>query len=107
MNIALDYDDTYTRDPELWDRFINNAVAHGHDIRIVTFRNGNGNNDDIAATIGDRIPVIFTGGISKRRFCYAVDFWVNVWIDDMPEIIVDHDAYDRLPVNLIRIASDI
>lgn len=32
MKLALDYDGTYTRDPDLWDTFI--AAAQGHRIDI-------------------------------------------------------------------------
>ena len=38
MNIALDFDDTYTCDTTLWDGFIYDAIKRGHDIRIVTIR---------------------------------------------------------------------
>ncbi|CAB5221619.1 hypothetical protein UFOVP247_216, partial [uncultured Caudovirales phage] len=38
MNIALDFDDTYTRAPSLWNNFIADAKDKGHDIRIVTYR---------------------------------------------------------------------
>jgi hypothetical protein len=89
MRIALDYDDTYTRDPPLWDSFIDQSLAHGHDIRIVTFRSDNMNNEDIEESIGDSIPVIYTGGQRKRVHCYTLGFMVQVWIDDMPEIIVE------------------
>lgn len=89
MRIALDYDDTYTRDPIMWDVFIDYAIERGHDIRIVTFRSESMNNADIEWTIGDRIPVIYTGGQRKRVCCYAQGFMVQVWIDDMPEIIVE------------------
>lgn len=90
MKIALDFDDTYTRDPQLWDMFIMHAQRYGHDIRIVTFRSDNGNNDDvIAVSNGWNIPVLFTGGVRKRQYCYEQGFMVDVWIDDMPEIIVE------------------
>ena len=38
MLIALDYDETYTADPVLWDRFIGDANDHGHTVWIVTAR---------------------------------------------------------------------
>ena len=38
MNIALDYDNTYTEDPEFWYEFMQNAKARGYNIFIVTFR---------------------------------------------------------------------
>ena len=38
MKIALDYDDTYTQDPELWLRFVKDALERNHDVRVVTMR---------------------------------------------------------------------
>lgn len=90
MNIALDYDDTYTRDPALWDSFLNAALNRGHDVRFVTFRNAEGNNADIDYSSNTQmIPVLYTGGQRKRKYCYEQGFMVHVWIDDMPEIIVE------------------
>lgn len=93
MRIALDYDDTYTRDPILWDHFIENVQKRGHYIAIVTFRSNNGYNSDIDEKIGDRIPVFYTAGHRKRAYCASKGFYPDVWIDDMPEIIVEEDCY--------------
>ena len=86
MNIALDFDDTYTRDPIFWDDFIANAKSRGHDIRIVTFRKSR-MTDPIFETIG--IPVIFTEFTQKRAHCNKIGWHVDVWIDDSPEFIVN------------------
>lgn len=86
MNIALDFDDTYTRDPELWDQFIFTARARGHDIRVVTFRKTT-MRDRALDNIG--IPVIYTGYQQKRQFTNKMGWIVDVWIDDSPEFIVN------------------
>src|ERR1700704_5852874 len=72
MKIALDYDDTYTADPELWDDFIDAAIARGHEVAIVTKRPPRAG----APTRRD-IPKIFTDKKAKAAF-YPAD----VWIDD-------------------------
>jgi hypothetical protein len=87
MKIALDFDDTYTRDPELWDQFIFTARARSHDIRVVTFRKKN-MTDPALDNIG--IPVIYTGFNQKREFTDDMGWNVDVWIDDSPEFIVGH-----------------
>jgi hypothetical protein len=92
LKISLDYDETYTRDPPLWNLFVNQAVKNGHDIRFVTFRSGDpafDNSDIIGNSKALNIPIIFTSGKRKRVFCYEQGFMVDVWIDDMPEIIVE------------------
>lgn len=86
MNIALDFDDTYTRDPELWDQFIFTSKARGHDIRVVTFRKST-MRDDVLDNIG--IPVIYTEYTQKRKFTNMMGWVVDVWIDDSPEFIVN------------------
>lgn len=106
MRIALDYDDTFTRDPTLWMGFLTMARARKHDVRIVTFRNAKGNNDDILNSFKGLVPVLYTGGVRKRQYCYEQGFMVDVWIDDMPEIIVEDHHAENYPVNLIKIANE-
>ena len=88
MNIALDFDDTYTRDPGLWEQFISDARARNHDIRIVTFRKKTMTDPaiDYLATI---IPVIFTEYTQNRAFTNKMGWFVDIWIDDSPEFIVN------------------
>lgn len=86
MNIALDFDDTYTRDPDLWDYFISMSIARGHDIRIVTFRKSTMRDP---ALDNMKIPVIFTEYTQKRAHCNKLGWYVDVWIDDSPEFIVN------------------
>ncbi len=88
MKIALDFDDTYTRDPEFWNKFIDDAKDRGHDIRIVTFRKST-MTDPALDWLASTIPVIFTEYIQKRAFCNHMGFIVDVWIDDSPEFIVE------------------
>lgn len=88
MRIALDYDGTYTEDPELWDEFIASAVERGHDVTIVTMRS-----EDI-----QQIPhnieadIIYTDLKGKRDYCARDGIEFDVWIDDHPEWVVrDHE----------------
>lgn len=91
MNIALDFDDTYTRDPILWDKFIDDALERGHDIRIVTFRRSD-MRDPAINWIELKIPVIFTSFQQKRQFTDSIGWRPDIWIDDTPEYIVNWDA---------------
>ncbi len=88
MNIALDFDDTYTRDPGLWDQFISDSLARGHDVRIVTFRKST-MTDPALDYIKLKIPVIFTEYTQKRAFTNKMGWMVDIWIDDSPEFIVN------------------
>ena len=87
MNIALDFDDTYTRDPQLWDLFISQAKDRQHDIRIVTFRKRS-MTDPALDWLSQILPVIFTEYQQKRAFTNRIGWNVDVWIDDSPEFII-------------------
>ena len=91
MNIALDFDDTYTRDPILWDKFIDDALERGHDIRIVTFRRPE-MTDPAINWIALKIPVIFTSFQQKRQYTTSIGWLPDIWIDDTPEYIVDWES---------------
>lgn len=82
LSIALDYNDTYTADPKLWNGFVRTAKKLGHSVTFVTHRQ-QWNKDDIekdAARLG--IEVVFTSGRQKAT-CFNAD----IWIDDLPVLI--------------------
>jgi hypothetical protein len=87
MNIALDFDDTYTRDSEMWDNIIDIFKERGHDVRIVTFRKST-MKDPALDYLRLKIPVIFTEFQAKRAFTQKMGWFVDIWIDDSPEFIV-------------------
>lgn len=91
MKIALDFDDTYTRDTIFWDGVIDSALARGHDIRIVTFRKS-AMQDPALNYLALKIPIIYTEFNQKRPYCESVGFLVDVWIDDSPEFIVNNTS---------------
>lgn len=76
MLIALDYDNTYTVDPKLWNRFIHDAEANGHVVKIVTMRYPH------EAIINAPCDVIYTSRQAKAK-----TFKADVWIDDSPHWI--------------------
>ena len=81
--IAIDYDDTYTADPPLWQAFIDQAKAHGHLVICVTFR-------DKAKQPGADIPGVetfYTAGRKKAEYMAEQDLMPSIWIDDLPFLI--------------------
>lgn len=93
MNISIDFDDTYTRDPQLWNEFIRTAKAAGHIVYCVTARGEQYEEEEylkVRPTIGQHVGqdnCIFTDGMQKRQFCLDKNIRIHVWIDDMPEAI--------------------
>lgn len=96
MNIGLDYDDTYTRDPELWTAFIATAHSHGHDVYIVTWRDkSEASLMDINPTARKYLSGIYpTNRHAKEKFMYNQGIRIDVWIDDNARAIIqDMEKY--------------
>jgi hypothetical protein len=99
MRLALDFDATYTVDPELWEAFVKLAKERGHEVTIVTARCENGSfaypdldNDDVIAAAGRMgIDVVYCCGNQKQDI-YGAD----VWIDDSPHAIVGREQLEHL-----------
>jgi hypothetical protein len=87
MKIALDYDETYTRDPALFDCFIAMAVKNGHDLRIVTSRFPS----EEVPSIG---PLIYYTSRKPKGQYLANEQWLpDIWIDDAPQRIFGSGAW--------------
>lgn len=89
MNLALDYDDTYTRDKIFWDCFIGLAQSRGHKVYCITARSERHKDevlDDLSVLLGDD-AILFTAGAAKRSYAYSKGIDISVWIDDDPTMI--------------------
>jgi hypothetical protein len=94
MKIGLDFDDTYTRDPEGWNEFIHNFTSRGHTIYCTTFRFPEQSQqvyDSIGKVIGND-NCHFTAYTAKRQYMQSKGIMIDVWIDDQP-ILIDAGAY--------------
>lgn len=80
MLIALDYDETYTADPAMWDAWLRLAADHGHEVVCVTMRH---------AHEWVRMPceVIYTGRRAKAQHMAELGRMPHIWIDDSPHWI--------------------
>jgi len=76
MLIALDYDGTYTADPDLWDSFIAKAQSNGHEVKIVTMRFPSEPIENAP------VEVIYTSRKAKYNAIPA-----QIWIDDTPQFL--------------------
>lgn len=82
MRIALDYDNTYTRDPGSWNIFIKNMAFAGHEVICVTMRRPQEEVEDIPC------KVYYTSRKAKEAYMKALDIKIDVWIDDCPTFIL-------------------
>lgn len=92
MLLALDYDDTFTRDKQFWWDFVLSATRCGHSVICVTAR-AECHRAEVEDDLGDMVEaIICTGGKAKHKAAYDAGFMVSVWIDDQPQW-VHNDAW--------------
>lgn len=89
---AMDYDDTYTRDRELWRGFIDMAAKQGSTVFCVTAR-GEKLRAEVVADVPACVEVVCTAGEGKMLYCESHGVPIDVWIDDSPFMVVaGHNA---------------
>ena len=86
--IAIDFDDTYTAMPEIWDAFIIACKAAGHSVTIVTARFENKSapsyNYDISKVCElHGIDVVYCEGDQKSD-CFEADIWIDDAVIGIP-----------------------
>ena len=95
MNIALDFDGTYTEAPWLWNKFIDDAYLQGHEVYLVTCRPPD-ESDEVYEMLGEHLPArnfFFTSGRARQDYLLnAEKLKIDVWIDNEPEFITE-DKY--------------
>lgn len=91
MNLALDYDGTYTADPVLWNAFVKNAVERGHNVYVITMRKDD-QLDEVRKNLQHLVTdIVNTSHKGKKPFVENIGLDIDVWIDDVPEYLL-HDA---------------
>jgi glycine/D-amino acid oxidase-like deaminating enzyme len=83
---AIDYDGTWTTDPEAFQAFAALLRRRGHTVIIVTSRVTGWSevNDACGRHVDD---IVMAGRAWKREAAKSAGYKVDVWIDDRPEII--------------------
>ena len=99
MIIGLDYDETYTRDPLMWNWFCEQAIERGHTVWCVSARSPR-HMDEVRQTLGLVIGAercVGSDGAAKSPFMWQThDVMVDVWIDDCPAgVETDFSAYSQ------------
>lgn len=88
MNIALDYDGTYTADKDFWNNFIESANAKGHSVTIVTLRNGFIDRSNELWDLAKICPIVYCDGKAKLDVVEDQKLHIDIWIDDLPRSIL-------------------
>ena len=95
MIIALDYDETFTRDPVTWMAVMKILRERGHTVIGVTMRYVRESLDMHPGYAEICDTIYFTARSAKRDFLGDLGVIVDVWIDDAPEFIL-HSARGHL-----------
>lgn len=107
MRIALDFDNTFTLDPNLWYCFIDDVLDRGGSVTIVTVRHPYWDAHpllDELQKVG--IVVIFTDGRAKKDFCAELGLEFDVWIDDRPQTILENSTWKHSSPDLRKWRED-
>lgn len=86
QTFALDYDDTFDANPDMWYDLAHTMKAQGHSVIGVTLRN---RGQLITDPRYNEVcwMVVYCAGQAKRPFLQEQNIHVDVWIDDKPEYI--------------------
>jgi hypothetical protein len=86
--IAIDFDDTFTSDINLWYGIIQRIQDYGYTVICATARGWSQCNEDgLKAVLPPRVEVVFCGTTCKRTACQNAGYNVTIWIDDTPAAI--------------------
>ena len=88
MTFGIDYDGTFSRDPEFWDAFVTMAKLFGHQCVMVTGRSDEAEfGAQVKRAVRDLMPIVFAGNEWKREVALKRGWKIDVWIDDNPEYV--------------------
>jgi HK97 family phage portal protein len=91
MTISVDFDRTFSADPQLWGEFARKAVADGNRVVMIS-RRPEADRGEVIASLGDFAEsfsdVLLVGNDTlKDDAAQAAGIAVDVWVDDSPQFI--------------------
>lgn len=81
--ISIDYDDTWTEDPDMWLTIAELMRASGHVVVMCTARV----RSDPVEDVPKWIEVFYSEGKPKAQHMSLSGLNPSIWIDDMPHLI--------------------
>jgi len=93
MTVSIDFDRTFSADPQMWGEFARKAVADGNTVVMIS-RRPEADREEVIASLGDYAEsfsrVLLVGGDTlKADAADAAGISVDVWVDDSPQTITD------------------
>ncbi len=93
MTIAIDYDNTWTRDIAFWNIFCVYAKGNGYNVVCITGRTPH----HPIHTLPYDIPIHYTEGKAKQLYAESIGLTVDIWIDDDPGSICPSKKLSDIP----------
>lgn len=90
MNIAIDFDDTFTAAPAIFAQLAKSFEDVGDSVFIVTNLDESFT-DMIREILREHclvLPIVCCGASAKKWFCEGRGIRIDIWIDDCPERIL-------------------
>lgn len=86
MIFAIDFDGTFAADPDMFRLAVRLLRARGHGCFLITNRRED-QGAEVKLLVGDLMPIVFAGPMSKYDAAFAAGYDVDIWIDDAPHIV--------------------
>lgn len=88
LTVAIDFDDTFTADVEVWSLVIQVLQNAGHRVICVSARdNSLGNMRELTLALPKDVDVILSNNEPKKVVAKSHGYDVDIWIDDLPHKI--------------------
>lgn len=92
MLIAIDFDETFTLDPDFWSAVLLLAKQRGHSAICATMRFEHEGDEVKTAMRGLVENIIFTGRKAKVNAVEEAGYYPSVWIDDSPHWLLNNST---------------
>lgn len=90
---SVDYDGTFTADPELWQQIVPLMKARGHCVIMTSQRCAKYAGEMKAAGAGIFDAIVYASGQTKEDAARASGYEVDVWVDDSPYSVLTALVY--------------
>lgn len=88
LTVSIDFDDTFTADPDTWTEVIRVLQRSGHVVICTSARrNDLDNRRELENSLPGGVCVLLSYDEPKRSYAKKQGYDVDIWIDDMPEAI--------------------
>ena len=96
MNVAIDFDKTYDSAPLIFDEVICSFRQRKHGVYIVTYRHKEYDPDPLLDALqNNQVPIIYTDGKAKDKFCKDLGVTIDIWIEDNPKAVHQDSAWQH------------